>query len=716
MTTIVTSSKPSHHSPVHVAHHAVHHSPAVTVLTYLASTVPGRILLALTVILIASVFMPRLRRYMVVPAWRLVTGGLVLRRPGPWDSSWDRPAPDRPEARPSFHGERYPRTSWARMPGYRRMLIRWATAAYVYLLVSYQIPVLILTVLALLALVVYRLAHLTQTWAYRQQAGPFVVGLATILGIKADPTTWIAMPRVRVCWTPIPIDDRVSRAVRRIPHVGEALEHALARLAMPRVRIPLEADDAQVLVQVDADMVDALRIKAVRDTGTARLPEGPWDAEHRERELTITFKHPKRPPADVWYDADANRQFAVDCVPIGQKAGGAWAVLPLKDLTPHGVMSATTGWCKTTTANVYVAHTAGNGGRVFINDPKRVGYTIFQGLDNVVIRTTPDGWADTQDIVLAEMERRYALIERFPVIADSPERFFQPWFVLVDERGSYVADLADRAKQNGEKGLPTVLRQEKKMLWQGRAAAIYQIDLCQQANLKVFVDSDGRDQRMWRIASGPQTHSSWFMLFAGLARKRATMRKGRAMLGIGVDSIEEITLARVTPEDAREFAAAGAGIADMQNAERERNLRALIEAEAAAPAPAPEHQEDGGDPAKITPDAPGQPEHPRADEAPATPPGFGPGNVYYPTFTPESPADQKTPDDIEPADTPDDLVIGLTNGAEFLGMTRANFESARKRRAIQGETRTTVKGIDMPAWTPLALREWRSQAPRAGAS
>ncbi|WP_194505987.1 P-loop NTPase family protein, partial [Couchioplanes azureus] len=178
----------------------------------------------------------------------------------------------------------------------------------------------------------------------------------------------------RMTMLPIPVSPRLLRAARRLPRLGDRLEHALGALAVPVLRVPLDADDATVRIKLDAEITNKALIQEVGDLALARLPEGPWAATHRPRELVIELKHPKRPPASVWYTAEANQQYAIDDVPIAKKAGDEWVTLPLKRLTPHVVVSASTGWGKTTVANVYIAHTAGNGGKLLVNDPKRIGY------------------------------------------------------------------------------------------------------------------------------------------------------------------------------------------------------------------------------------------------------------------------------------------------------------------------------------------------------
>jgi hypothetical protein len=636
--------------------------------------------------------------------WRLVTGGLVLVRPGPWDSKWLYPAPSRASERPMFRGEHYPRTRWGRMPGYQRMGVRWAVVGYLVLLTRWPHAVVAASAAVAVALTVRRLLRLIKNWAIRSVAGLFAAGAAPLLGYEGrDPATWIAVPRLRLVWVPIPVAPALLRLARRL---SERLEHGLGRLAVPVLRVPLDDDDARVRIALDAEITHAKLIEDVRELAEARLPEGPWAAAHRQRDLTIELRHPKRPPAAVWYTAEVNQRYAIDDVPIGQSADD-WVTLPLKKLTPHTIVAASTGWGKTTIANVYIGHTAGNGGFVLVNDPKRIGYIrAFGELPNVRIASSVDGWVSHVDAFNAEMQRRYEIIEQHPEIADDPEQYFQPWFLVTDERGSYVSEVKAWWKRLGEKGMPEPFRTEKLNLWQARAAAMYILDLAQQANLDVFLDSDGRDNRMARIAAGPQTRSSWMMLFPGNPKVKTLMRKGRAMLGIGPDHITEIQLAQVSTEDARAFAAAGAAIADRENKARAERLSALLGMSVSTvdslgfpggtPVNVPGPRMDGQ--ARRYDDEHGRPSMSEIINENA-------GESVRPNLSVvKNDTENDGQNDGEPP------IVGLQAAADYLGMGKESFEKARQRRAVPGEFRQGSQ----PAWPPLALTEWRAQAPRAG--
>jgi hypothetical protein len=685
--------------------------PVVGLLHFLFVTAPGRVLLLAVVLGLLALFSPA-ARVVLAPIWRLLTGGLVFETPGPWDSTWLYGAPERPQARPNFRGERFPRTRWGRMPGYQRMAIRWAVLGYLWALVVHPWVTLPVSVAVVVVIVVHRIVRVVRDWGLRRAAGLFADGAAALLGYGDRPAaTWIAVPRLRIVLSPIPVAPVLLRAARRVPRIGDRLEHLLGDLAVPVLRVPLDADDAEVRIKLDAQLTNKEVVQRVGELALERLPDGPWQAHHKHRELHVVLTHPKRPPSDVWYDAEANQQYAVDDVPIAKSADG-WETLPLKRLTPHVVGSASTGWGKTTLANVYIAHTAGNGGYVLINDPKRIGFIrAFGGLKNVRIKTTTAGFIANIDLFNAEMQRRYEIIEQHPEIADDPELYFQPWFMVTDEKGSMVSVIRSWWKDEmGEKGTPPPLLQEKINLWQARAAAMYMLDLAQQANLDVFLDSDGRDQRMARIAAGPQTRSSWMMLFPGIAKVKALMKKGRAMLGIGPDNVKEVQLAQVSIEDARRFATAGAAIADKENAARAERLSALL-GESVRP------ETSGTLPGQTDPSVPGQSQDGQTEEltrenAPRQPFSIIPGQSDRRAGDNSgAPASAVADDNVKgPEKDPVNTIVGLQNAAKYLGMSDAAFEKARRRRPIDGETRRGAQ----PVWTVLDLKEWRAQAPRAG--
>ena len=683
---------------------------------------PAAVALAPAVVLVASValwlalapvalFASNLR-----PLWkwlgRMANGGLVIRKPGVYDSLWHQAAPATPPTR-ALKNDAVPMTAWGRMAGRKRMTVRWSVAAYGLLVAWLPWVMLVVTVVLVGLLTFTRVRREVHDWCYHQVAGNLAEPIAHALGVDdPDPATWMAIPAPRLTWVPVVVPPPVLLFARRI---SEKLEQRLGALRVPTVRVPLEEDDARIILSYPAGLSNKTAIEQVKQIATERLPDGPWTAVDHGARLEIELKHPKRPPAEVWYDDEAAEGYDWTEVPVGKGADKKWVTLQLVKLTPHGVMSATTGWGKTETSNVYIAHMVGHGARVFINDPKRISYgPLFGDNPMVSIRTTGEGWEEHMELFEAEMERRYILMEQYPEIKDAPHLYFQPWALVTDERGSYTVELKNRWKSEGGKGLPPTLEKEKRVLWQSRAAAMFVMDFAQQANLEVFVDSDGRDQRMARIASGPQSLSANRMMFPGMGRIKVPSKKGRAILGIGVDNASEVQLARISEDFAKGLAMRGAIESEAENEKREERLAALL----SGSVPAAEDPEPAGE----TPvDVPGQ----REDTAEADTAtranltviagGRGNGDQDNSEDTPGNVRDAEgnASPGAAGADTEmdaEEVSIGLQAGADFLEMTKANFEKTRQRRPIPGETK---RGMS-PAWRPLDLKEWRRQQPRAG--
>jgi hypothetical protein len=315
---------------------------------------------------------------------------------------------------------------------------------------------------------------------------------------------------------------------------------------------------------------------------------------------------------------------------------------------------------------VLAAHVCRFGGLVDILDPKRIGYLdAFDGLPNVRIHTEIDGMIAAIDEFRAEMENRYRLIEA----RQAKEGDFQPRVLLDDEKGSLTVAIRQWWKADGGKGEAPPLTSQRVILWQGRAAQMYVFTFCQQANLNVIPDSDMRDQYGFRIASGPQSLSSWRMMFSG-PKLRITKRKGRAHVAVGADDPTPVQLARITPQEARDLAAAGVShpaVAARRPADRP----------AAVPGPA------------------------RPALAPAERPAL---RLVAGAAVAELDGGHRAGDQV------DDLVVGLAAAAELLGMNVEAFRKARRRRPIEGETRAAGQ----PAFPPSELRAWQSRRKIAG--
>lgn len=656
--------------------------------------------------------------------WRFAVGLPVMHKRGGFDSRWWMDAPPQTDRMVATTHVSVPRTWWGRMAGYKRMTLRWLGLAMAW--VIYTAPIASAVVVGIIAAAAGSVKSVRAVVArfHREVVGRWTAAAAKELGWDDVPATeWVELPAVRVVWDPIEWPERFSSWAARWPRAWSLLN----KLRRPVVHIPLEDDDARIVVHhPDTFAGDPVRQTRVKDLVTNRTA-GEWAGEWAHEQLAVIFRHPTRLPSDVLYDVDEVARYGVTEVPIGKGRDRGWETIKLKDLTPHVVVAASTGWGKTVTLNVICAHVLSRGARVTILDPKRIGFvTAFRDHPQVSLRTNVDSQVGGIAEFLAEMERRYVLIEQYPHIKDDPELYFQPYFLVEDEKGSLTAAIRAWWKKQGEKGTPQPILDQKVILWQARAAGMHVITAAQQANLDVFIDSDGRDQYMYRIASGPQTRSSWTMLFPGTAKMRVAVKKGRAVIGEGPNHVKEVQLARITEREAAAIAMAGVDIARKENEQRAIRIAELIgESEEAS------HPAGGvGVPGETVVDVPGQrvPGGTGDDEADAAARAARPPLTLI-TEGGDDRAESSTSSDDLPADDgsnvrsnngtggtaeaqeDSDDVVGLEAGAALLGMSPEAFRKARQRRAIPGETRRGAA----PSWTRSGLVEWHSQRPIAGA-
>lgn len=600
-----------------------------------------------------------------------------------------------------------------------------------------------------------------------------VSGLATPIGERGWATRVIdAAGAIAEPWTALPagpVDHDpeapgqpgpVRRvAIRAAARAIRAVEQTRDLRARPRIeRAELTEPDATFTVHYPASYLahdEDVRVWASQVA--ARVP-GEWEHVNHPGRLCVEFHHPSEMPAAVPMNAEVFARYSATELPIGANASGTVRV-PLKDKTPHVSVSASTGWGKTTTANVMASHLLYHGWHGVIVDPKRVGYVgAFRGASpHVELRTSLPGQLLAIEQVREEMNRRYEIIEGhldrpaelgLPSMKDNPELYFQPLFFLEDEKGSFTVAIKTWWKREGGginpntglpvagKGDPEPLVAEQEILWRGRAAAVHMITLAQQNNLNVFLSSDMRDQYMFRILSGPQTQSSWIMTFPGTRKRKVAGKKGRAVFGIGPEELHDVQLGAISDSDARECTAHGVDVARRANEERAQRLSMVTGRPLWEVSPLPFWV---GVPAETPVDVPGQDTErdtpapaPRraltlvretaeesAEQGPETP-SAGPAELHENADgtwfeTPEdAPAPERGTD--SGATTQADHVVGVGPAAEFLGITKEAMQG-RLKRARRGE----IPGVDgetrqggRVAFPRVALMEWHSKFRTSG--
>jgi hypothetical protein len=281
---------------------------------------------------------------------------------------------------------------------------------------------------------------------------------------------------------------------------------------------------------------------------------GTWQAAHDHGRSTLRWVRQAPPavmPDRVAYEYDPAADVAM--IPFAVDAAGRWLTADLADLTPHVLISASTGWGKSSTARVFVGHVAGHGGLVDILDPKRVSLAEFKGLPNVRYVTEPEAFAPKIAAFLDEIEQRYRAMEAGENVQDR-ERFPLRLLVL-EEMGTMMGMIADEWSDQRPPTPPTHGKLHR-ILWMGRACGMHVLAAAQQANARVLTGSDARDQYALKICPGPQSASAWSMMFGDESMVPSEPHKGRAVVGIG-PRIARAQLAYLAPGAARRIAERG---------------------------------------------------------------------------------------------------------------------------------------------------------------
>lgn len=323
---------------------------------------------------------------------------------------------------------------------------------------------------------------------------------------------------------------------------------------------------------------------------------GDWElAEHSGHRLRYVHSESPAPPPELPASANfVDDGGPVDLIPFAVNAAGEVQRIDLTDKTPHVLVSASTGWGKTTILTIPIAWVASRGGLVDVCDPKRIGYVapagvpLFRDLPNVRLHTNIAGMVGAIVSYREEMQERYKLIEAGADLTD-PDRFPTRLLVL-DEMGSLIAMMksyyADEIKQRGMPAQPPWLTDVLMILWQGRAAKMHVITAAQQASAQVLINSDARDQYALKIAAGPQSRAAWGMMFGDEPIRVAEARKGRAMVGIGPE-LQAMQLMRIGTREARALAERGGRAFDSYRPPRAEPPTEPLSATLPAPAPVP---------------------------------------------------------------------------------------------------------------------------------
>ena len=419
-----------------------------------------------------------------------------------------------------------------------------------------------------------------------------------------------------------------------------------------------------------------------------RLP-GDWSATYDFRKFRATFKVRKPLPTMLAFDIGAKPE--MHKIPLGVIAEDKWFRSDETDVAPHGMVSASTGFGKTTILMIPAAWTLYHGGFVYWGDVKRSRSLMqIKGAPGLSIAMDVENIAEMIHEFYVSMNSYYEAQANGEDITD--ETKWPSKLLVLDELPSLREMLRMwwKVKNQGKRaGDPPAFNELKMILTQGREANHRVWAGVQQASKDVMGTSLERDMYACKIAAGPQSNESWRMMFGG-RRETVALVKGRAILGYGPTK-HVIQLARITENQFRGMASQG----EIIRAER---LRSTVADHVPVVPPRPTYAPHAAETAVGVPGQSPVSPTPRLrlvkDETPSD------QGVYA-----ENPTSEDVPGQVDPA-----LIVGIKAGAEFLGMTESAFERARKRATIDGETRDGRS----PAWTPQQLREWHAQRPIAG--
>lgn len=290
-----------------------------------------------------------------------------------------------------------------------------------------------------------------------------------------------------------------------------------------------------------------------------QMAGGEWEAHHDHvaRKLCYVRKQPPAElPSTLVYEDDPTG--SVDRIRFAQNAEGEWITAELTDLTPMVLIAASTGWGKSSTARMFVAHVAAHGGLIDVVDPKRISLAEFKGCPPIRYWTETDEFVRVIADYRQEVEDRYRAMETGANLLDREQ--FPLRLLVLEEAGSLMAMITQHWQENKPRGGPTQppsIANLMRILWQGRAAGMHVLTAAQQANAKVLISSDGRDQYALRILAGPTSTNSWGMIFGDEPVMATDPMKGRAVVGIGPE-VTRVQIARLDPSDARQMALRGA--------------------------------------------------------------------------------------------------------------------------------------------------------------
>lgn len=455
----------------------------------------------------------------------------------------------------------------------------------------------------------------------------------------------------------------------------------------------------------------------VSEVVKTRIP-GSWDAHWLLTEgpkSRVYFTRSKKPPkkvtlADLYALEEVQKVTDYFRPPIGMDHDHKVVFLDMQNKQPHFLISAPTGWGKTTTGLLIVNWLYMHGAIVDVVDPKQTEYMFLEGLPGVSVHNDDYAMPRAVTAYLEDLKFRQEWAKNKGIQPhELPIDLFPPRLLLVDEMGSFVRIVKDQWRMDGEKGEPITFSHVMQILWRGRAFRMHMGTQAQQANARVLIDSDARDNYGYKIAAGPQSLSSWRMMFGNVPKPRIASRKGAAILGDGPDDLTDLQLAYVSQREVVELMKSRDPLLPTVGYDQTRGVPPETDREGAGKTLSivPGHR------TPVLTSVKG--EEPGEEWTPERPLRVLPGGLVE-MLEGESEGAEKLPpigreSAPEPEEEPEPLIVGNKKGLEFINSiadkprTESWFLKTRQRHPIDGEI--TVGGTS-PAWTENTLRAWYS--------
>lgn len=278
-----------------------------------------------------------------------------------------------------------------------------------------------------------------------------------------------------------------------------------------------------------ADGSEAARVEVVRRV-SAKVPgrwRAEWDTHGNRVRLERRPSMPKSVTHPVFEDLDRWR------IPLGVDEDGDTVWWDLR-VTPHLIMSGSTGGGKTVALSGVIVECARRGFQIRIIDGKGTALAGFRTWPGVV----DSGLGEAESMSAAMLRAEAIMRDRYEQVREQgkdPEDF-EPILVVLDEAAEFAINVARWWKSVGKKEAESSASDAPALdAWSsiarlGRECGVHLVLGIQQASVKFLGSTEVRDNFAARLALGPTSEQSSRMMFgtADVGRDVPKDPKGRA--------------------------------------------------------------------------------------------------------------------------------------------------------------------------------------------